>query len=121
MPDYAALIERLEKLTGPLDGVDAACAANDLAPWWPTESKEWHLFNAALRGSIDAAVALVERVLPGWVFDLIGQEYVTAPNGYKPFGWTVELVNGKRVQGQSALLPVAILIATLRALSEASS
>lgn len=151
MPD-AALIERLEKLTGPSAHIarEVQCLTGGWHRVTPSQARNKHGAYIApedwlgrhgdgsprldsLHGttmhrdvpdctaSLDAAVALVERVLPGWVFDLIGQEYVTAPNGYKPFGWTVELVNGKRVQGQSALLPVAICLATLKALSSETS
>ena len=65
--------------------------------------------------SIDAAVALAERVLPGFVFAHIGQDYLSTDNGYNPIGWTVEIVNGVRFQGQAQSLPIALVIAILRA------
>nr|WP_313010800.1 hypothetical protein [Brucella intermedia] len=65
--------------------------------------------------SVDAAIALAERVLPGWVFDNVGQDFHSVPGGYEAFGWNVELINGTRVQGQAPTLPLAICIALLRA------
>ncbi|TPJ70498.1 MULTISPECIES: hypothetical protein [unclassified Mesorhizobium] len=68
MKGLTELIGRLEKLTGP----DAHL---DIEIWeaiggWP--SREYRsvdyprLYGTPLTGSIDAAVALVERLLPGW-------------------------------------------------------
>ncbi len=65
--------------------------------------------------SVDAAIALAARVLPGWVFDNVGQDFHSVPGGYEAFGWNVELINGTRVQGQAPTLPLAICIALLRA------
>lgn len=70
----------------------------------------------AVTASVDAAMSLAARALTGWVFDEIAQDYATAPDGYHAFGWNVEMINGIRVQGQSQSLPIAICIATLRAL-----
>ena len=70
--------------------------------------------------SIDAVIALAERVLPGWVFDNVGQDFHSVPGGYEAFGWNVELINGTRVQGQAPTFPLAICIALLRA-KEASN
>ncbi|MBC8718774.1 hypothetical protein [Ochrobactrum sp. Marseille-Q0166] len=73
-----------------------------------------------LTASVDAAIALAERVLPGWVFDNVGQDFHSLPSGYEAFGWNVELINGTRVQGQAPTFPLAICIAILRA-KEAST
>ena len=57
------LIERLASLSGTLRATEAASWANDLSPW-ETNSIEWALFIQALMGSVDSAIALVERC--GW-------------------------------------------------------
>jgi len=69
--------------------------------------------------SVDAAIALAERVLPGWTFEHIGQDYIRArglDNDVMPMGWTVEISDGSQtIQGQAPTLPLAICIALLRA------
>lgn len=69
--------------------------------------------------SVDAAIALAERVLPGWTFEHIGQDYIRASgldNDVMPMGWTVEISDGSQtVQGQAPTFPLAICIALLRA------
>ncbi|MCH4542968.1 hypothetical protein [Ochrobactrum sp. A-1] len=72
-----------------------------------------------LTASIDAAIALAERVLLGWTFEHIGQDYIRArglDNDVMPVGWTVEISDGAQtIQGQAPTLPLAICIAILRA------
>lgn len=62
--DYADIRRRLAEAKGPLDDV----AAHDLASavFRPAFTPEWYLLEAALRGSLDAALALVEEKLTGW-------------------------------------------------------
>lgn len=67
MTDLPGLLERVKKCEGPVDGPTAAGWANDLSPW-ATNSSEWYLFVHALGGSVDAALGLVERVLPGCAY-----------------------------------------------------
>jgi len=66
---YADIRCRLAEATGPLDDV----AAHDLASavFRPAFTPEWYLLEAALRGSLDAAIALVEQKLPGWGIEQI--------------------------------------------------
>lgn len=77
-----------------------------------------------LTASVDAALALADRVLPGWTFEHIGQDYIRArglDNDVMPMGWTVEISDGAQtIQGQAPTFPIAILIALLRA-KEASN
>lgn len=73
------LIERLEKAIGPDRELDWRIAEKfDIPERWPT-SALWPPFMPkskydksipAYSASIDAAVALVERVLPGWTWTL---------------------------------------------------
>ncbi len=88
MPDLAALIERIEALTGPDREVDRDVLrvagthilekrGKDRKAWWyPVDGSIAKYSNEGGFGypppfprfttSLDAAVALVERVLPGW-------------------------------------------------------
>lgn len=54
------LIQKLESLSGPLNGVEAWNLAHE-GPWG-SSSAETQLFAKALEGSLDAALALAERV-----------------------------------------------------------
>ena len=132
MTDLTSLIEKLEKATSPDRHLDARiCWTLGLEPWAGTD--EIHLTHfgigsridkrtPAYTASIDAAVSLAERVLPGWCFDEIRQDWEGSPTGVTGFGWTVEMVNGlTRVQGQAKTFPIAILLATLRALQQKGS
>ncbi|NKX16248.1 hypothetical protein [Brucella pseudogrignonensis] len=125
------LIDRLSKLDGSNRRLDHEMHILFFVPDDKRDTVEWNHFGSyswspspdhvmidkvpAYTASVDAAIALAERVLPGWVFDNVGQDYEGFPGGYKSFGWTVEMVNGKRVQGQAPTLPMAICIAILRA------
>jgi len=79
---------------------------------------------ARYTASIDAVIALAEKVLPGWTFEHIGQDYIRArglENDVMPMGWTVEISDGSQtIQGQAPTFPLAICIALLRA-KEASN
>ncbi|OAE39680.1 hypothetical protein [Brucella intermedia] len=79
---------------------------------------------ARYTASVDAVIALAERVLPGWTFEHIGQDYIRArglDNDVMPMGWTVEISDGSQTaQGQAPTFPLAICIALLRA-KEASN
>jgi len=122
MGDLRELIERVEKLEGPVDGVTAAGLANSFGPW-PCESEEWHLFVNALRPTMEAigaAIALCERVLPGWdvtaCFD-----GASAPVG-KRGGAVVRNPSLEEEPSYTAwghpTPSIALTVATLRALSD---
>lgn len=75
MPDLSTLIERVEALTGPSRDADYRIEKAIVRPGEFPASEIWPPFMVgskfdrsipAYTASIDAAVALVERVLPGW-------------------------------------------------------
>ena len=74
------LIERVEKLTGPDPHVDSLIAAHfrlkQLTGKWP----DW-LIDPPFTESIDAAVALVERVRPGWHWYVDDRSAAVWPDG----------------------------------------
>ncbi|MCO7726424.1 hypothetical protein NJB93_07430 [Brucella intermedia] len=131
------LITRLSKLDAPDREVDAEIAVlfsgdpdayvvrpNEGAMfshkpgWFATGDNKSHK-SPEYTTSVDAAIALAERVLPGWTFEHIGQDYIRASgldNDVMPMGWTVEISDGSQtIQGQAPTLPLAICIALLRA------
>ncbi len=124
LPD---LIERLTKAEGPSRELDWRIAEQfnipeewRVLPMWPPFMKGSKFDKAipSFTASIDAAIAFKDSVLPETAIDHIGTDAVSSPNGYKTIGWTVELINGKRFQGQHQLLAIALVIAVLRALAE---
>jgi hypothetical protein len=81
------LVERLEKATGPDREIDGLIVLTfygwtfqkmkgDSCPYWREQNAEWYQRKKdgppKVTASLDAALALVERVLPGW-FPSIGQ------------------------------------------------
>lgn len=133
--DLSGIIERLEKATGPsryddchlwvvAKGGDArmvVCDSSEKSFVWErgidgmwiravVEFSEVPKYTA----SVDAAIALAERVLPGWTIASIGQD--------DRKGWHTELRQGYRTSYSTvalggALAPaIAICLATLRAL-----
>lgn len=64
-PIPTALIERLEVASGNFGGIEAWDIAGDLSPWGSSGLRT-ELLVSAMEGSLDAALALAERVLPGW-------------------------------------------------------
>lgn len=151
MPDLSALIERLEKASGPdreIDrelmflthkqvrrhiGGECDCCPDgkhldlvwvDLATdkWVTTAKYGFQLtkYGFQLTASIDAALAFVERVLPGWRVSIDSDQdrgpmwrAAVKPCGShytaKPTGW---------IYAMQATAPLAILIASLKALQE---
>lgn len=91
MSDLRGLIERCEKATGPDRGIDAALFALDdpmlaISAPWPTWIAKQELglddFKAIYpyTRSVDAALALVEKMRPGWSVQIYahpGAAYVT--------------------------------------------
>lgn len=70
MRDLAGLIERLEKLDGPDREVDA-WIGNEVEPTtFRWERNYGPLAAHTYTASLDAAIALTEKVLPGWGFYL---------------------------------------------------
>lgn len=115
MDDRAELIERLEKLTGPIDGVTAGALANAFSPW-ETESVEWSLFIRALRPGLEAlgaAVALVERAKPKLACLAFVQNCRPAKAGF------VYPDDTRVVYFEAATPAIALLIALLRSDKEA--
>ena len=117
MTDLTSLIEKLEKAEGPDRFLDARiCWALGLEPWAGTD--EIHLTHfgigsridkrtPAYTSSIDAAVSLAERVLPGCRWEL-------TTTGYKP---GASLVTDVGIVGAYGSTPaIALVLATLRAL-----
>lgn len=135
MSNLIELAERCERASpahGPLDLLDAhiVAALNNatLRPYPPTDDfgprNRWQFWSkdgahflgnegkfpvAALTTSLDAAVALCERVLPGWDWQI---ERLVSFDG--PYA-LVEL--GDRPQVEAATPALALVAATLRALA----
>lgn len=127
MADLQSLIERVEKAKGPyreldLDLLDALCDAKRHRSYW-----DWHASRPkgtaerptrefwinpsrylALTGSIDAALALVNEVMPGADYELHTARHRI---GMRAAVWypTVHA-------GDAPTLPLAILLALLRAM-----
>lgn len=136
MTDLSSIIELVEKATGPSDELDAnircALLVKDTAAYvaQSTHNGAWLIYSGEYNGrprlyenrdrsishevwrggytaSIDAAVALAERVMPGCRMEL-------TTTGFKP---GASLVTEFGIAGAyAATLPLAILLATLRAL-----
>lgn len=142
MSDIAALLERVRAATGPdryadchlwviAQGGDARMHVCDSS----TQDFIWERgidgfwvrdvvkFRAVPRytASVDAALALVERKLPGWVCETLGQDATGRLGEMKGIGWTAEFSNGLSThQGQAPTLPLAIILALLSALKDSS-
>lgn len=71
----------------------------------------------AFTGSTDAALALMAKLLPEWAVADMSEDYSAPPKN--TIGWTVEIENmrGTSVQAMGPTLPLAIVSATLTALS----
>jgi hypothetical protein len=119
--ELAGLIERLEAAAGPDREIDKAIFAYLGYTWramdyWSADSTKMWSGPVFLTYSIDAALALVERLLPG-IFWVIGQGKTNSVE--KLFGCqllfgTEEIIGS----GESDHAPLAILLALLKALQE---
>lgn len=129
------LIERLEKLGGPDQDVDAEIAIHVLGfiktnrmAAWPEEQPIWEFTDPARNttggwsvmvreytASLDAAVALVERVLPHacWV--------VKRGFGHSAMIWFLKQDRDAWPEYHGPTPAIALLIAALRALQENSN
>ena len=135
MTDLSSLISRVEKATGPsrdLDGdieeATGGCAhreteyyciedGNDVDSGFTCKRCGIDLYGQrapAYTSSVDAAISLAERVLPGWTIASIGQD--------DRKGWHAELRKGhataySTVELSGAPIPaLALVLATLRAI-----
>lgn len=134
MPDYSELLSRIEQASGPDREIDADIdvllfggetvwkQANYTMEMYPASRRasKSHIGGFAnehvplYTASLDATVALVERMLPGWTIASIGQDDAK--------GWHAELRKGFRtsystVQLGGATTPsLALLTALFRAL-----
>lgn len=113
MTTLAELIERLEKAEGPSRELDADIAVElglvASREWWSTDYiKNGMIHN--FTGSLDAAVALAERVLPGVNY--------TMKNLFGAFdaAVTADHVCGVHRAEHPVSLAIALVLATLKAL-----
>lgn len=133
MTDLTALRQRLEAATGPDREIDSAILQWELdslsdaermrraeAAWaergTPQQGKGPPLNYTA---SLDAAIALVERVLPKWWLESMSDE-ISAMLDNKPkfLGCAVDLASYRRdAQGIAATRPLAVLSALFAALT----
>ena len=131
------LLERLEKATGPERTLDHAIARafgwqEQLGGWLAPGSKDYEFENVPLfTASLDASIALVERVLPGWAREVSywpkhthkvsGHEWNQAQCSVTltecgPNGWHDS--RHRRIVGEAPTESLALLTALLRALKE---
>lgn len=130
----ANLLSRLQWLTAADREVDALIATtiggyvyekrdNDRKAWYyPTDSGGWRrqLYSAfsdklpAYTASLDATVALCERVLPGWKWGMRHNGEYLPEASLVEFGFPFDEDAGRPVQGETPA--IALLIAILTAL-----
>lgn len=124
MSGMAELIERLEKATGPDRELDEAiwCATEPaivpLIPHW-TKSQRENL-TPRFTDSLDAAVALVERCLPGWkkqIFESYSGTWIARVSSPRRETFSTDYMRERAPDG-SPNGSIALLLALLRALSE---
>jgi hypothetical protein len=125
------LIKALEAAKGPSLQMDGAiwCVANGY------EFIEWNTTGCVYRGgsdnrvyradsttvrpytaSVDAAIALCERALPGWFIHTMTFETIGVRDNQAVNGWNVEITKGYDgpALGRSGKLPIAICLSILR-------
>ena len=144
MTDYASLIERLEKADGPdreidaelaivglIDATDARLPSAERDSHYPQSfvpGQYWtgHAWRVAdeYTSSLDAALGLVERKLPGWVWKLSTDGDASAPD-HKAHATLASEVwadpgagMGVVTYGHAPTPALAVCLALLRALSE---
>lgn len=133
MTDLKALLERVKTATGPDHDLDAdlwlavvpGASRKNLLADWPEEAPLWEYHDAernvmfraglvpSLTASIDAALSLVERVMPGWHFNLTNFPWPVA-DMITPTADDKEWA--KHFSAKGATLALAILSALLTAL-----
>lgn len=119
MADLSSLIARVEAATGPDRELDArldALARNRTGFRWGGHYYDCDQLVGAggddvfpYTSSVDYALALVERLLPGWAVSLTWQPSLNPPIAYCRIGMAVMPTKGRT-------LPLAILSALLKAL-----
>lgn len=120
MTDHTALIERLEKAeAGSQTALDSVDDLRKALGFGARNGRARYLCWSALGGSIDAALALVERALPGWKRSLFehGDGWmarVQAPDEKLPDGrgW----VSGPDAWAKHSAPALALCISALKAL-----
>lgn len=138
MTDLKELIAKCERATGgdrELDHwVQASLVCEHFGHYetpdaWVAAAVEFRWATPRYTTSIDAALALLERVLPGWIVESMSQEAAGTIGALKAFGWCVEITDGSHAmnwkagspQGRAPTLPLAIILATLKALEKGSA
>lgn len=111
MSDLNALVERIEAGSGEDVDLHAAILTAVIGVNAP-DAKRWYGAGRSPLDSLDAAVALVERVLPGRSAEIL-REALSALG--KKHRWHINLQR----PGQIDELPRLVVAATLRALSHA--
>jgi hypothetical protein len=137
-PDIVGLLERVEAATGPDRELDYELALYEKAPDW-RKRKPWKQTNGWAKpdvastswavlfydgggnalpvpqytASLDAALALCERVLPGWVVQL--ETWRDPAATARLAEWNI---GEAEHEGHARTLPLALLAALLRALLE---
>lgn len=128
--DLAALLERVEAASGPDRELDADITdlLNPLGATWRrnppgeyvytyVDKLGWGKNPEPYTASLDAALALCERVLPGVWRDISGPNPNIAPHKGKPFVVTIECGGPrKRVSAWGTSEALALLSALLKAL-----
>lgn len=111
---HSDLIAKLEALDGPSREVDLELTTKFFGGREADLHRAHGLHCYDFTSSLDAAIALVERMLPGWLIASLGQD-----DGKK---WHAELRQGYRTSYSTVALAgaptpaIALLIATLKAL-----
>lgn len=125
MPDekIADLIERVERASGPdreIDGEAWKLFVEKPGDVWSDEFGVWHLQDPNdtiawepppyLTSSLDAVLSLVERVRPGWGWQVNGGSLAKVATLMDDDSWSVPF------EGAAATPPLAVLSALLRSI-----
>lgn len=135
--DLQALIERVEKATGPDRELDADIyealgyevkrrSERVEEGWRVRRTVDWRYLDGSrwlamdyLTASVDADLALLERVLPGWRAEIRWGDWPQHIERHDATLWNNDTSKRESVFGVSAnaaTLPLAIIAATLRAM-----
>lgn len=117
MTDIPALIARVGALTGPDREVECELVTAFISYNEAVLHRHYSISGYCFTASVDAAISLVERVLSGWYVEHIGADAIGSQDAMRTVGWTAELRRGGALaQGQATTLPVALVLAALKAL-----